>query len=195
MSVPALPLSNLRVPVGWRRAAERGRIALYLSAWLTVPTAVWLVASEELKLLAAGVIGAALMPLVLQIILLPAQLLSRRHGRAQVLGAAAITAGALSAWTWAASGPILERAHLPFALRLLWAYCVAVLPLAMMSSSDEDSFPVFVSAAQVQIGVLMLAAAEAGEIYGLPRQAALSLIAVAATSAVYRAWSNAHPTK
>ncbi|PIR15060.1 MAG: hypothetical protein COV48_16430, partial [Elusimicrobia bacterium CG11_big_fil_rev_8_21_14_0_20_64_6] len=65
-----LPLSFLRVPTQWARAAERGRIALYLSSWLTLPTAVWLVFSDELKLLAAGIIGAALMPLVLQLILL-----------------------------------------------------------------------------------------------------------------------------
>ena len=59
-----LPLSFLRVPPEWKRAAERGRVALYLSSWLTLPTAVWLVVADELKLLAAGIIGAALMPLV-----------------------------------------------------------------------------------------------------------------------------------
>ena len=195
MSVPALPLSTLRVSGPWRHAAERGRLALYLSAWLTVPTALWLVVSDELKLLAAGLIGAALMPLVLQIILFPAHLLARKHSRPRVLASAAFTAASLSAWTWAAAGPVLEREHLPFPLRLLWAYCVAVLPLAMMASADEDSFPVFVSAAQVQIGVLALAAAQAGELSGLPRQAALSFIAVAATWAVQNVWFKTHPSK
>ncbi|MBI4061877.1 MAG: hypothetical protein HY403_10630, partial [Elusimicrobia bacterium] len=77
MSIPALPLSSLRVPPEWRRAAERGRVALYLSSWLTLPTAAWLVAADELKLLAAGFVGAALMPLVLQLVLFPGHLLAR----------------------------------------------------------------------------------------------------------------------
>jgi len=195
MSIPSLPLSSLRVPSQWKRAAERGRIALYLSSWLTLPTAVWLVAADELKLLAAGVIGAALMPLVLQLLLLPGQLLARRHGRLFALGASMMTAGALCAWTWAASGPVLEREYLPFALRLLWAYCVAVLPLALMSASDEDAFVAFVGAAQVQLGVLALAAAQAADLPPLPKQAALALLAASATWAVQSSWSKAHPPK
>ncbi len=195
MSIPSLPLSTLRVPSEWKHAAERGRVALYLSAWLTLPAAVWLVAEEELKLLAAGIIGAALMPLVLQMILLPGHLLARRPGRAFALGAAALTAGALCAWTLAASGPVLEREHLPFALRLLWAYCVAVLPLALMSASDENAFVAFVGAAQVQVGVLALAAAQAADLPPLPKQAALAFLAAAAAWAVQRSWLKAHPPK
>ncbi len=195
MSIPALPLSSLRVPPEWKRAAERGRVALYLSSWLTLPTAVWLVVADELKLLAAGVIGAALMPLVLQIILFPGHLLARRHGRAHALGAAALTAGALCAWTWAAAGPVLDREHLPFFLRLLWAYCVAVLPLALMAASDEDAFVAFVAAAQVQFGVLALAAAQAAELPPLPKQAALALLAAVAAWSVHGSWSKAHPPK
>ena len=195
MSIPALPLSSLRVPAEWSKAAERGRLALYLSSWLTLPTAAWLIAADELKLLAAGMLGAALMPLVLQIVLLPGQLLARRHGGARVLGAAALTAASLSAWTWASAGPVLEREHLPFLLRLFWAYCVAVLPLALMAASDEDAFPAFVGAAQVQLGVLALAAAQAAALYGWPRQAALALLAAAATWTVRGSWSKAHALK
>lgn len=195
MSIPSLPLSSLRVPGECSRAAERGRIALYLSAWLTVPTAAGLVLVDELKLLAAGVIGAALMPLVLQMLLLPGHLLARRHGRAHALGAAALTAAALCAWTWAAAGPVLEREHLPFLLRLLWAYCVAVLPIALMCASDEDAFVAFVGAAQVQLGVLALAAAQAARVPLLPKQAALALLAAVATWAVHGAWAKAHSPK
>ena len=195
MSVPALPLSNLRVPPEWKRAVERGRIAQSLSSWLTLPTAAWLVAADELKLLAAGVIGAALMPLVLQIILHPGHLLARRYGRAYALAAAMLTAGALCAWTWAAAGPVLEREHLPFFLRLLWAYCVAVLPLALMSASDEKSFVAFVGAAQVQLGVAALAAAQAVGLPLLPKQAALALLAAVAAWTVHDSWAEAHPPK
>lgn len=190
-----LPLSFLRVPPGWRHAAERGRIALYLSSWLTLPTAVWLVAADELKLLAAGILGAALMPLVLQMILLPGHLLARRHGRAYALGAAMFTAGALCAWTWAAAWPVLDRDYLPFAMRLLWAYCVAVLPLALMASADEDAFVAFVGAAQVQVGVAALALGEAAHVPVYARQAVLAFLAAAAAWAVQRAWLQAHPPK
>lgn len=195
MSVPSLPLSTLRVPAKWKHAAERGRIALYLSSWLTLPTAVWLVAADELKLLAAGILGAALMPLVLQLILLPGVLLARRRGRAFALGAAVLTAGALCAWTWAAAWPVLDREYLPFAMRLLWAYCVAVLPLALMSAADEDAFVAFVGAAQVQVGVLALAAAQAAGLTALPKQAALALLAAVAAWSVQGAWMTAHPPK
>ena len=195
MSIPALPLSSLRVPQRWKRAAERGRIALYLSSWLTLPTAVWLAAAEELKLLAAGLIGAALMPLVLQLILFPGHLLARRHGRAFALGTAAMTAAALCAWTWAAAGPVLDREYMPFGLRLLWAYCVAVLPLALMSMSDEDAFVAFVGAAQVQLGVLVLAVAQAGALPPAIKQASLALLAAAAAWAVQDSWVKAHPPK
>lgn len=190
-----LPLSFLRVPTEWKHAAERGRIALYLSSWLILPAAVWLIAADELKLLAAGIIGAALMPLVLQLILLPGHLLARRHGRAYALGAAALTAGALGAWTWAAAWPVLDREYLPFALRLLWAYCVAVLPLALMAASDEDAFVAFVGAAQVQLGVAALAVAQAASLPSLPKQAALALLAAAAAWTVQGSWLKAHPPK
>lgn len=190
-----LPLSSLRVPSEWKRAAERGRVALYLSSWLTLPTAMWLVAVNELKLLAAGIIGAALMPLVLQIILFPGHLLTRRHGRIYTLGAATLMAGALCAWTWAAAWPVLDHEYLPFALRLLWAYCVAVLPLALMAASDEDAFVAFVGAAQVQFGVLVLAAAQVGELPPIPKQAVLALLAASATWAVQTSWLKAHPPK
>lgn len=190
-----LPLSFLRVPSGWKHAAERGRIALYLSSWLVLPSAAWLVVADELQLLAAGLIGAALMPLVLQMILLPGHLLARRHGRLYALTAAAFTAGALCAWTWAASAPVLEREHLHFLLRLLWAYCVAVLPLAMMASADEDAFVAFVGAAQVQVGVLALAAAQAAGLSPWPKHAALILLAAASAWAVQDAWLKAHPPK
>lgn len=195
MSASRLPLAFLRVPAAWRPAAERGRVALYLSSWLTLPTAVWLVAADELKLLAAGILGAALMPLVLQMILLPGHLLARRHGRAYALGAAMFTAGALCAWTWAAAWPVLDREYLPFALRLLWAYCVAVLPLALMAAGDEDEFVAFVGAAQVQLGVLALAAGQAAGLTSLPKQAALAFLAAAAAWIVQRAWLQAHPPK
>lgn len=190
-----LPLAALRLPAPWMRAAERSRVALYLAAWLTVPTAAWLVVEDELKLLAAGVIGAALMPLVLQLIIFPAHLLARRHGRAYALGSAAFTAAALGAWTWAAAGPVLEREHLPFLLRALWAYCVAVLPLAMMSAADEESLAAFAGSAQVQAGVLGLSAAQAAAAPLLLKQAALALLAVVSTGAVAGAWSKAHPPK
>ncbi len=195
MSVPALPLSSLRVPPQWKHAAERGRVALYLSSWLTLPTAVWLVAADEMKLLGAGIIGAALMPLVLQVILFPAQLLARRHGRSYVIGAAVMTALALCVWTLAASAPVLEREHLPFLLRLLWAYCVAVLPLALMAAADEDAFPAFVGAAQVQVGVLALAAAQAADLPAAPKQAALVLLAAVSAWAVQSSWRAAHSPK
>ena len=190
-----LPLFFLRVPARWKRAAERGRVALYLSSWLTVPTALWLVAADELKLLAAGILGAALMPLVLQMILLPGHLLARRHGRLYALGAAGLTAGALCAWTWAAAWPVLDREYLPFALRLLWGYCVAVLPLALMAAGDEDEFVAFVGAAQVQAGVLALAAGQAAGLSSLPKQAALAFLAAVAAWLVQRAWLQAHPQK
>ncbi len=190
-----LPLSFLRVPPEWTRAAERGRVALYLSSWLVLPAAAWLVAADELKLLAAGLIGAALMPLVLQMILLPGHLVARRHGRLYALAAAAFTAGALCAWTWAACAPVLEREHLPFLLRLLWAYCVAVLPLALMAAADEDSFVAFAGAAQVQLGVLALAAAQAGGLSALPKHAVLALLAAVSAWAVQNAWLKAHPPK
>jgi len=190
-----LPLAQLRVPPKWKHAAERGRIALYLSSWLILPSAAWLLVADELKLLAAGLIGAALMPLVLQMILLPGHLIARRHGRVYALGAAAMTAVALYAWTWAASAPVLEREHLPFLLRLLWAYCVAVLPLALMASSDEDAFVAFVGAAQVQAGVLVLAAAQAAEFLPLTKQLALVPLAAAAAWSVQDAWLKAHPPK
>jgi len=195
MSVPSLPLAFLRVPPAWKRAAERGRVALYLSSWLTLPTAVWLVFTDELKLLAAGFLGAALMPLVLQMILLPGHLLARRHGRAYALGAAMLTAGALCAWTWAAAWPVLDRDYLPFALRLLWAYCVAVLPLAMMASADEDAFVAFVGAAQVQLGVAALALGQALQLPTFPKQAALAFLAAVAAWSVQKAWLQAHPPK
>ena len=191
----SLPLSSLRVPLEWKRAAERGRIALYLSSWLTLPAAAWLVAADELKLLAAGIIGAALMPLVLQIILFPGHLLARRRGRAYALGAVMFTAGSLCAWTWAAAWPVLDREHLPFALRLLWAYCVAVLPLALMAASDENAFVAFIGAAQVQVGVAALAIAQAASLSPLLKQAALALLAASATWAVQSSWSKAHPPK
>lgn len=190
-----LPLAFLRVPPRWKRAAERGRVALYLSSWLMLPAAAWLIGVGELKLLAAGVLGAALMPLVLQVILFPGHLLARRHGRAYALGAALLTAGALCAWTWAAAGPVLEREHLPFPLRVLWAYCVAVLPLALMASSDEDSFVAFAGAAQVQLGALALAAAQAAGLSPLPKQAALVFLAAAAAWTVQSSWLEAHPPK
>lgn len=195
MSSPPLPMSSLRVPPEWRRAAERGRVALYLSSWLTLPTAVWLIAADELKLLAAGIIGAALMPLVLQLILLPGHLLARRHGRACALGAAMLTAGSLCAWTWASSTPVLEREHLPFLLRLLWAYCVAVLPLALMAASDEESFVAFVGAAQVQLGVAALAVAQAVQAPPALKHAALAFLAAVAAWAVQGSWLKAHPPK
>lgn len=195
MSIPSLPLSSLRVPSGWKHAAERGRIALYLSSWLTLPVAAWLVALEEVKLLAAGAIGAALMPLVLQLILFPGHLLARRSGRWYAFATAVLTAAALCAWTVAAAAPVLDREHLPFAQRLLWAYCVAVLPLALMASSDEDSFPVFVGAAQVQLGVLALAVAQAGELPFWLQHAALIFLAAAAAWSVSDAWTKAHPPK
>ncbi|MBI4060674.1 MAG: hypothetical protein HY403_04520, partial [Elusimicrobia bacterium] len=122
-------------------------------------------------------------------------LLARRQGRAFAFAAAVLTAAALSAWTWAAAGPVLEREHLPFFLRLLWAYCVAVLPLALMAASDEKAFPAFVGAAQVQLGVLALAAAQAAELSSRPKLAALALLAAAAARAVHDAWARAHPPK
>jgi hypothetical protein len=195
MSAPAFPLSALRVPSEWKHAAERGRLALYLSSWLTLPTAAWLVVSDELKLLAAGIIGAALMPLVLNLILFPGHLLARRHGRAYALGASALSAGALCAWTFAAASPVLEREYLPFLLRLLWAYCVAVLPLAIMSAADEKSFVPFVGAAQAQVGVLFLAAAQAADLPVWTKLSALILLAAASTWAVDGSWSKAHPPK
>ena len=195
MSIPSLPLSSLRVPPEWKRATERGRIALHLSAWLMLPAAAWLIVTDELKLLAAGIIGAALMPLVLQIILFPGHLLTRRHGRVYALGSAILTAGALCAWTWAAAGPVLDREHLPFLLRLLWAYSVAVVPLAMMSASDEGAFVAFVGAAQVQLGVLALAATQAGGLPYLPKHLALALLATVAAWAVQGSWLQAHPPK
>jgi hypothetical protein len=195
MSAATLPLAALRVPPEWKQAAERGRIALYLSSWLTLPTAIWLVASDELKLLAAGIIGAALMPLVLQIIIFPGHLLARRHGRAYAAGAALLTATALAAWTLASAGPVLEREYLPFFLRLLWAYCVAVLPLALMASADENCFVVFIGAAQVQVGVLALAAADAALLPPWTKQAALALLAAAAAWNAQSSWLKAHPPK
>jgi hypothetical protein len=195
MSAPALPLSSLRVPSEWKHAAERGRIALYLSSWLTLPAAVWLMLSDEVKLLAAGILGAALMPLVLNLILFPGHLLARRHGREYALGASILSAGALCAWTFAAASPVLEREYLPFLLRLLWAYCVAVLPLAIMSSADEKAFVPFVGAAQVQLGVLALAAAQAANLPVWTKLSALILLAAASTWAVDGSWLKAHPTK
>jgi len=190
-----LPLAFLRVPEKYRHAAERGRLALYLSAWLVLPAAAWLVVSDELKLLAAGLIGAALMPLVLQMILLPGHLIARRHGRAYALAAAGMTAATLCAWTWAAAAPVLDREHLPFFLRLLWSYCVATLPLALMAAGDEEEFVAFAGAAQVQLGVLALAAAQAAGLPQPPRQLALFLLAVAAAWSVQDAWLKAHPPK
>ena len=195
MSSPAFPLSALRVPSEWKHAAERGRIALYLSSWLTLPTAVGLMYVDELKLLAAGIIGAALMPLVLNLLLFPGHLLARRHGRVYAFGASLLSAGALCAWTFAAASPVLEREHLPFLLRLLWAYCVAVLPLAIMSAADEKAFVPFVGAAQVQLGVLALAAAQAVELPVWTKLSALILLAAASTWAVDGSWSKAHPPK
>lgn len=190
-----LPLAFLRVPAKYKRAAERGRLALYLSSWLVLPAAIWLVITQELKLLAAGLIGAALMPLVLQMILLPGHLIARRHGRAYALAAAVLTAAALCAWTWAAAAPVLEREHLPYFLRLLWSYCVATLPLALMAAGDEDEFVAFVGAAQVQAGVLILAAAQAAELPPLPKLLALFALAAGAAWSVQDAWRKAHPRK
>ena len=184
MSAHKLPLASLRVRASWARAAERVRLALFLSSWLLIPAAAWLVVSDELKLLAAGIIGAALMPLVLQMLLLPGHLLTRRAGRPFTVGAAALTAGALAAWTWAAAGPVLDREYLPFLLRFLWAYCVAVLPLALMASADEDSLVVCAGAAQVQAGVLALAAAQAAGLPVWTKLASLALFAAAAAWAV-----------
>jgi hypothetical protein len=174
MSAPAFPLTALRVPSEWKHAAERGRIALYLSSWLTLPTAVWL---------------------VLNLILFPGHLLARRHGRAYAFGASLLSAGALCAWTFAAASPVLEREYLPFFLRLLWAYCVAVLPLAIMSAADEKAFVPFVAAAQVQLGVLALAAAQAADLPVWAKLSALILLAAASTWAVDGSWLKAHPTK
>jgi len=190
-----LPLAFLRVPAKFARAAEQGRVALYLSSWLVLPAAIWLAVSDELKLLAAGLIGAALMPLVLQMFLLPGHLLSRKHGRAYAAGAAAMTALALCAWTFAAAAPVLEREHLPFFLRLLWSYCIATLPLALIAAGDEDEFVAFVGAAQVQAGVLVLAAAQAAELPPLPKQLALLALAAGAAWTVQDAWRKAHPRK
>ncbi len=195
MTASCLPLSSLRVPPRWKHAAERGRIGLYLSPWLTLPTAAWLVLSGELKLLAAGIIGAAMMPLVLNLLLFPGHLLVRRHGRAYAFGAALLTSAALAAWTRAAAGPVLDREYLPFLLRLLWAYCVAVLPLAMISSSDEGAFVPFAGAAQVLLGVLVLAAAQAADLPPLTPLIALAVLAAAAAWAVQDAWHAAHPPK
>ena len=111
------------------------------------------------------------------------------------MGAALLTAAALCAWTWAAAGPVLDREYLPFALRLLWAYCVAVLPVALMAASDEDAFVAFVGAAQIHVGVIALALAQAGNLPPLPKQAALALLATGATWAVYGSWLKAHPPK
>lgn len=190
-----LPLAFLRVPEKHRHAAERGRLALYLSAWLVLPAAIWLVVAQELKVLGAGLIGAALMPLVLQMILLPGHLIARRHGRAYALAAAGMTAVAICAWTFAAAGPVLEREDLPFFLRLLWSYCVATVPLALMAAGDEDEFVAFVGAAQVQVGVLVLAAAQAAELPPLPKQLALLALAAGAAWSVSDAWRKAHPRK
>lgn len=190
-----LPLAFLRVPAAYKHAAERGRIALYLSSWLVLPAGVWLVVSDELKLLAAGLIGAALMPLLLQMILLPGHLIARRHGRAYAATAAVLTAVALCAWTFAAASPVLEREHLPFLLRLVWSYCVATLPLALMAAGDEEEFVAFAGAAQVQLGVLALAAAQAAELPPLPKQLALLALAAGAAWSVQDAWRKAHPRK
>ena len=120
---------------------------------------------------------------------------ARRHGRVYAFGASLLSAGALCAWTFAAASPVLEREHLPFLLRLLWAYCVAVLPLAIMSAADEKAFVPFVGAAQVQLGVLALAAAQAVELPVWTKLSALILLAAASTWAVDGSWSKAHPPK
>ncbi|MEK7389833.1 MAG: hypothetical protein AAB036_09045 [Elusimicrobiota bacterium] len=192
MNIPALPLSTLHPPRRWWPLIEKLRYILHLSSWLPWPTAVWLAAVGELRLLAAGLLGAALMPLVLQMLLVPAHLLARALGRARVLLAATMTALALAAWTLAAATPVLEREHLPLGLRALWAYCVAVLPLAMTAAAHENSFVCFVSAAQVQLGVLCLTILHSQWFPGVPPQAPIILLAVAAAWVMHGAWSNTH---
>ncbi|MBI3289719.1 MAG: hypothetical protein HYZ74_09405, partial [Elusimicrobia bacterium] len=85
MTAHRLPLSHLDVPPAWRRVVERGRVALYVTLWLLWPAAAWLALSGQWMLLSAGLLGAALMPAVLQVILLPAHLLARRSGRAEAV--------------------------------------------------------------------------------------------------------------
>ncbi|MCR4296598.1 MAG: hypothetical protein NUW21_13775, partial [Elusimicrobia bacterium] len=67
--------------------------------------------------------------------------------------------------------------------------------LALMASADEDSFVAFAGAAQVQLGVLALAAAQAGGLPPLPKHAALALLAAVSAWAVQNAWLKAHPPK
>ena len=195
MNIPALPLSTLHAPPEWRPIVEKARQLLYLSSWLPWPTALWLAGAGELRLTAAGLLGAALMPLVLQMLLVPAHLLARGLGRARALAASGLTAAALAAWTLAAVTPVLEREHLPFLLRALWAYSVAVLPLAMTAAAHENAFICFVSAAQVQLGVLCLIALNAELAAGLPPQAPITLLAVIAAWTMHGAWSKTHPSK
>lgn len=195
MTTPRLPLSHLTVPPAWRRAVEKGRVVLYVSLWLLWPGALWLLLAGEWKLLGAGLLGAALMPLVLQLILLPVHVLSKRHGRAEALIAAGVTALALAAWTWASAWPVLDRDALPAALRLLWAYSVATMPLALMVTTGEDVFVSCVGAAQVQAGVIVLAVAGAGDLPIPAMLVALALIAAFSTWAVSDAWIKSHPPK
>ncbi len=195
MTTPKLPLAHLTVPPIWRHAVERGRMVLYVSLWLAWPAALWLLLIGEWKLLIAGLIGATLMPFVLQLVLLPAHVLSRRHGRAEALGSAALTATALAAWTWASAWPVLDRDQLPAVLRLFWGYSVATLPLALMVTTGEDVFVSCVGAAQVQAGVLLIAIGSAGDLPILPMQIALVILAAISTWAVSDAWLKSHPPK
>ena len=195
MTSPRLPLSHLTVPPAWRLVVEKGRLVVHFSLWLMWPAALWLLVVGEWKLLVAGLLGATLMPFVLQLILLPAHILSRRHGRAEATGSAALTAIALAAWTWASAWPVLDRDQLPAALRLLWGYSVATLPLALMVTSGEDVFVSCVGAAQVQAGVLLIAVGAAGDLPLMPIQLALAILAALSTWAVSDAWVKSHPPK
>ena len=170
-------------------------MVLYASLWLLWPAALWLLLIGEWKLLGAGLIGATLMPFVLQLVLLPAHVLSRRHGRAEAVGSAALTAIALAAWTWASAWPVLDRNSLPAALRLLWGYSVATLPLALMVTTGEDVFVSCVGAAQVQAGVLLIAIGAAGDLPLPAMQTALAILAAISTWAVFDAWVKSHPPK
>jgi hypothetical protein len=159
------------------------------------PAALWLLIEGQWKLLGAGLLGAALMPMVLQMILLPVHVLSRRHGRLEATVAALVTALALMAWTWASAWPVLDRDILPVVLRVFWAYSVATMPLALMVTTGEDVFVSCVGAAQVQAGVVALAVATAGDLPISAMLGALAVLAALSTWAVSDAWIKSHPPK